>query len=376
MTLTENRTVQIGIAGSLAVHVVLFVLLAWLWGVQAAARWMKRAAVVEEKQVTLLFAEQIIAVPAPAPAPPPPPKASPKPYIRTTQNQAAAAAPAKADFISDRNTLAASKKAAAPDGTEPLPTTDGIERPTMELVNRQFRDGETKSDAAPAAIPIAPQMRAPDPSIPQPADPPKPAEVAKAQPVSPMAKMMEEIDKDMARVDPGRLPIDVKKAETPDAPPKAEPSRTAAVAKAIPVDPITGKPLPNPEKRAFQPETHTSKVKGTISNRGEAAVNAAETPMGKYMRAVTAAVEKKWHLYRRQKADAVTPGELSLRFYVTKAGATEELEITSDRSKADPRMTDFTLQAIMDADIPPIPRDLLPVLERERIEIEYNVLIY
>lgn len=374
MTLTENRTLQIGIAGSLAVHLVLFVVLAWLWGMQTAARWLSRPPADGEKEVTMVFAEQII--PLPAPAPPPPPKPAPKPYIRTTQNQAAAAAPAKADFVSDRNTVAASRKAAFPDGTEPLPTSEGRERPTMELANRTFRDGETKNDSAPSALPVPPPMRVPDPLIPRAADPASPGAVAATQPVSPMAKVVDELDKNMARVDTGTLPFEVKKADPADSPPKAEAPRNPPVAKAIPVDPATGQPLPDPQKNAFQPETHTGKVKGTITNRGEASVNAVETPMGRYMRAVTSAVEKKWHQYRRQKADAVTPGELSLRFYVTRSGATEDLQITSDRAKADPRMADFTLQAIMDADIPPIPRELLPVLEKERVEIEYNVLIY
>lgn len=381
VTLTDQKTVQIGIVGTLAVHALLFLALAWLLGINAAARFLQQA-VEEEKQVTLLFPDQVLEVvqpPPPEPAKPEPPK--PKPYIRTTQNAAAASAPVKADFVSDRNTVAAAEKAASPDGTEPLPTQDGMERKTLELMNRDQRDGETRDDNASAIMRPPPPPPAPPPQMrPPSADalPPGPL-VARAEPNTAAAKMIEELES----AGEERLPIEVKKPAAPeDRPPTATPPSQPApdqpptVAKAIPVDPATMKPMPKAQPDAFSPFTRTSKVKGTINNRGQAAVNAAETPMGKYMRSVTAAVEKKWHLYRRQNADAVTFGNLKLRFFVTRTGKPEAFEVLSAPTEADPRMADFTLRAIRDAEIPPIPADLLPMLEQERVEIEYDVLIY
>ena len=420
MTLTENRTVQIGIAGSVAVHVVLFLILAWIWGSDAAARWMSQKAAEAEKTVTLLYPEQVVEMLKPEPPPPPPPPALPKPapqpYIRTTQNQTAAAAPAKANFISDRNTVAASEKPASPDGEKGMPTTDGIDLKMMELANRDVKDGEIKEDSVPTGAPasappkpeftpLKPQMKVPDPVVSQPQKeqpaqpapaptptPPPPQEVAKATAETPLAKMIEEMDKDMARVEAQRLPLEVRRPEPPpkaipvDAAPPSPPPQPPAtpdtpppaptVAKAMPVGPTPQKPLPKPDKEAFSPFTRTSKVKGTINNRGEAAVDAAETPMGRYMRLVTSAVERKWHIYRRQHADSVTYGNLKLRFYVTKGGRPVDFDILSGPNDADPRMTDFTLRAIKDAEIPPIPVDLLPVLEDERFEVEYDVIIY
>ncbi|MCB1210186.1 MAG: hypothetical protein KDK97_12705, partial [Verrucomicrobiales bacterium] len=120
----------------------------------------------------------------------------------------------------------------------------------------------------------------------------------------------------------------------------------------------------------------TSRVKGTLSNRGDAAVDAAETPLGKYMRIVTGAVEKRWHTLRRQRLDAATFGSMKLRFYVKANGDVLPPELLSDRAQANSAMIDFTLQAIMEAEIPPIPKDLLPLLEKQRLEVEYDVLIY
>lgn len=382
VTLTVDRTVRIGIAGSLAVHLVLFLILAWMFGARAASQWWEQRMRdrQEAKEVALVYPEQIMVEPAP---PLPKPKPKPMTYIRTTQNEASAAVPDKADFISDRNTVAASKKAPFPDGDKPMPTMDGIDHPTMELANRNFREGETKEDSAPAA-PKPPAMLQPSvqPLPPPPARPPAPSKaIAKVTPeVTPLSRMMEEMDKDMARVDITQLPLQVKRAEAASEVEK----RTAAQQqpppppKAIPVGqrPPPSPAVLNPVEKAFQPFTRTSKVKGTISNRGENAVNAAETPMGKYMRTVTSAVEKKWHFYRRQRADAVSYGNLKLRFFVTKSGKPVDLQIVSDPKEADPRMTDFTLQSILEAEIPPIPPDLVPMLDDERLEIEYDVLIY
>jgi hypothetical protein len=400
VTLTENRTVQIGIAGSVAVHVALFFILAWMWGLDAAARWMSEQAKEAEKQVTLLYPEQVIEMLKPI-LPPPPPKPESTPYIRTTQNQTASAAPAKANFISDRNTTAASEKPASADGEKGMPTTDGIDIKMQELANRDVKDGEIKDDSVPTGAPSPPSSPAPPPNlsplkpqmrVPDPVSTPQPKEIAKATPAdTPLAKMMEEMDKDMARLEANRLPLEVRKPEpppkaipvdaAPPSPPQAPtppdaPPPAPTVAKALPLGPTPQKPLPKPDKNAFSPFTRTSKVKGTINNRGEAAVDAAETPMGRYMRAVTSAVEKKWHIYRRKYADAVTFGNVKLRFYVTKVGDAEDFDILSDAKEADPRMTDFTLRAIRDAEIPPIPPDLLPMLDNERFEVEYDVIIY
>lgn len=144
--------------------------------------------------------------------------------------------------------------------------------------------------------------------------------------------------------------------------------------RAIPVaTPVAN--TPRQEKDAFQPETHRSATKGGISNASsEDAVNAASTPVGRYMRQVTGAIEKKWHQYRRARADAVEPGKMGLRFFVNKNGKVEDLEFTFKEST--PLMEDFTIEAILKAEIPPIPRDLLPILEKERVEINYDIVIH
>ncbi len=418
VTAHRDNNLRIAITGSLVLHALLFLILAWTFAGEAARRlWQQATAVPKEQEVTLLFPEQIIPEPSPLLPPPPPPKKS-EIYIRTAQNEKAEAAPKNAAFISDRNTKAASVKAPFPDGTEPLPTTDGIKIPMLELADRDYRNGELKDDARPKTAQAAPAMLQPQPPTPpsilkpkdaapppQPVTPPQ--SVAKTVPEStPLTKMMEEADKALASVDKNRLSIEVKKAEpAPDTPPmpqKPEPPTPPArdiaqampesppqppvpkampIPKAIPVaddEPVT-RSMRNPDADAFTPFTRTSQTKGTISNRGtENSVDAEDSPKGRYIRQVTGQVEKKWHIYRTLRRDGVTYGSLKITFFVNKKGKVEDLRVVNDK-ESNPVLTGFTLQAIRDAEIPPIPADVLPSLpmnDQERLKIEYNVLIY
>ena len=431
---SRNRDVHIAIGVSVALHVVLILWVVWELGAQLAAGLLLQERVQAEEEVTLLYPEQIQVEAPPLPEQPPPlpvPKLEPQQYIRTTQNQAAAQAPAKADFVSDRNTVAASPLPPDSSGQDVMPSLDGIDPARNELANRDYKDGIIKEDGATPTPALVQQAQPPAPPIqplsilkPQPSEPagtpkpsqpgppapvpPAPAQVAKAEPLTPLEAMMKERDEsDTARIQLDRLPLEVKRAEimapsaastTPPtqvepAPPLPEPrgmpemrqpQETPATAKSVPpimprpaslLDPVTRTAGPQ-DADAFSPFTRTSKVRGTISNRGEAAVNAAETPVGRYMRAVTSAVEKRWHTLRRRRLDSVTFGELQLRFQVKADGSVGPPTILSDRRKADPRMIDFTLQAILEAEIPPIPQDLLPLLDRGCLEVEYDVLIY
>ncbi len=370
MNQLETRTLRFGILGSLAVHMLLFGFAAFWIGYPALKRIVDTA-VATEKEVTLIFPTEIEMVPlppvpaVPAPAPLPVPKSKEEPYIRTTQNKEAAAAPTKADFISDKNTVASAKLPGTVGGDPTMPTTLGIDYQTKELANRTYKDGEIKNDSAPAMTqPPAPAMPVlPVPELKQTPDP----VVAKKE-ISPTEVKMKELDELMSKEGPKVLP-----EEKPE--------------DAAKVNPVTKKPEPpkpavmplintsKPEADAFQPETHTSKKKGGIDTIGsEDAVNAKATGMGAYRRQATGAVEKKWHALIRQKLDVVEPGNLTVRFYVNKNGKVEDARITYNR--ASPLLADVTLEAILMAEIPPIPKELLPVLDRERMEINYDVVIY
>ena len=431
MTLAQDRNIQTGLAGSFVIHALALLLLLWGFSTEAGKHLLPPPVVKEEpvQEVTMIFPEQLI--PAPLLPKEPPPKA----YIRTTQNEGVAAAPKNAVFQSDRNTVAASKLPPKSDATLMMPTLNGNAPTTLELANRDYRDGQIKNDNAPLANATPLEMRQPQPPAPPsvlkpqtqpqpqaqaqaqptappsilkpqpqaqpptppapPAPPAPPKQVAKATPAdsTPLLKMMEEMDKESARTDQNKLPIEVRKAEAskteaskvadtpPPKPQVREPQDTPPPApRAIPVAEPVNEPVKVtagiPEKDAFNPLTRMGKVDGAISREGENAVDAEATPLGKYMRQVTGAVEKKWHLYVKLGKDSINYGRVRFRFYVDRRGTPQDLKILSDARDADPRMRELTLRAILDAKIPPIPDDLLPTLFDERVKIEYEAIVY
>lgn len=349
----------------MGIHIVLLILLVTVIGrpTPTPTFVIPEKAKPKEPEVALLFPTQIIQ--------PPPVKKDSKPFIRTSQNKAALVKPKNAAFQSDRNTFAASEKPPVPGSLHPMPTLDGNAPDIKELINRDYKEGEIKNDSAPSSV-AAPKS----PSAP-------PDQVAKATP-TPLERIMAEVDKEQAK-EGSRLPIEIRKAKDipktaavePPAPQVRDPAdMPPPVTKAVPVDDPVKSNTPNPQKDSFSPFTRTAKKDGSVSQEGENAVNAEATPMGAYMRKVTGAVEKKWHLYVRLGKDAVTFGRVRFRFYVDAKGVPQDLEILSDAKDADPRMRDLTLRAILDAEIPPIPPELLETLDEERVKIEYEAIIY
>src|SRR5690606_10018804 len=92
--------------------------------------------------------------------------------------------------------------------------------------------------------------------------------------------------------------------------------------------------------------------RGTTLANGSASVDAEDTPAGRYMKQVKQAIETEWHRKRRAHADFVTYGTIKLEFYVNKHGQLESLQI-KNRDGANAVMQDFTLNAVLDAKIPP-----------------------
>ncbi|HSJ01135.1 MAG: hypothetical protein ACAI34_23220, partial [Verrucomicrobium sp.] len=188
----------------------------------------------------------------------------------------------------------------------------------------------------------------------------------------------------------------LRKSDAVDTPPKSPRTPTTALEMRSPMEGSQAPAIPQPplpegdtppslsplvpqmskaEMAAFSPQTSAGDTKGGVNNIGAVdSVAAAVTPVGRYMRQVTSAVEKKWHFYRNREADAVEPGRLSVKFYVNKFGKVEDLKFTM--KDANPLMEDFTIEAILKAEIPPIPADLVPVLDKERLEINYDIVIH
>jgi outer membrane biosynthesis protein TonB len=319
----EKHNMQVAIAGSVIIHSALLFVLAWLMGLDQTARalWAamhspKQLVVKEEPRVSMIFPEQITLPPAVKPK-----LSDMQKFMRTDGLNDTGAKPARTDFISDRNTTASAAQAPFPGATENMPTLTGGPKPTEHLRQQpKLAMALPETESNPLTAPAS----------------------------KPVARMIEDLDKGGPGVKP-TLDLQVKRAVDPIAsPPKAEPA--------------SGFP------------TTMGEVKGTITNKGVDSVNAEATPVGRFMRQVTSSVEKQWHaLFRQRGSGQISSGYLKVSFFVNKEGQPEDLKFIE--KTGDAAVEDLTLEAILKANIPPIPKELLPALDGERLRVDYDILI-
>lgn len=261
-----------------------------------------------------------------------------------------------APFISDRNSRAASEAAPDPDGPAALPSQEGLDIPVIEVARQQLVEGDGEQSLAQG--PPEP----PSPSSSPAAAEPSAAPAAEDTPPAP--------PEEIATAPGGGMRL-------PEPSPRTSPPADTRTALREPeVEPQARSPAPPADAApAFQAQKEKTRLRGSITRRGEASVDAADTPVGRYIRQVTSAVEKEWHRKRRQHADFVTYGTIRLEFYVTPEGRVEDLTI-KNRDGANAIMQDFTLSAVLDARIPPMPAGLPALSGRDRLLITYDIIVY
>ncbi len=126
---------------------------------------------------------------------------------------------------------------------------------------------------------------------------------------------------------------------------------------------------------AFSPERHRNKMSGSLSNLGRnPAVDAERTPLGQYKKLVSRAIEREWHLLKDQNATFVSFGSLKLSFEVDRWGNVGNLRLIHD--DANSIVTGFSQKAVLTADIPPMPPEIIDLLGSEKLEVTYDIIIY
>lgn len=224
---------------------------------------------------------------------------------------------------------------------------------------------------------------------------PEPLEVAKVD----MAKVRESFADPLEVIEenaPAKPEIeDAMPEKNPDAPESATqpldqapaPPPNAPVVPTLLMKPRETAPAPAPpgaqpsvdmsgqaDAIAFNPERYKNKLKGSLSNVGRNAVDAESTPLGIYKAAVSRAIEKRWHQLRLQNMQFVSFGSLKVEFEVQTNGQVKKIRILHDDSNA--VMTDFSLQAIDTADIPPMPPEIRSLLGDDGLSVTYDIIIF
>lgn len=323
------------------------------------------------------------APPPPAPAPPeqaapaaPPPVAAKPDFARTSEDQRGKR-PDKPMFLGERDTEATSDRTPDPNAP-PLPSQRG-DQPRdagdIETTESRYRDGplEEPGSGTPAEMPAA----AADPAPPPPATSPAPesapdskgetTEIAeKASPAAPpMADLLQ---------GPDTVDVEVPKP-TPEKslPPQPKTPPAEETAKVTPdqTPPPTPKPQPPANQPGFRGNQRKTAIQGSISRTGRSALDVADSPLGRYQAAISRAVEQEWQRNCVRHRDFITPGFLTVRFFVEPSGKVKSVQFVGEMQTGEVQKG-FTLNSIRDASIPAMPREIQGEYKDESLELIFN----
>lgn len=306
--------------------------------------------------------------------------------------------PGTARFISDRNTKAASEETPDPNGNKNLPSQKGKDLPTLDLANRDFATGEYSTEERPMTGvgqnegPNQPKPIPPKPEV----TPPDLAKMVDAAAKEDAKKMADATKTELESSQPVIDPSSDLVADAPKDKPKEPVMREPKWEKLIPDPPkpkvVADQDTPKQTKpttqssgtpgaprgkdpKAAMAQTVKNEMRGAISNRGKSAVEAADTPMGRYMAKVSAAVSQKFTPACIRARDRVTYGNVSVEFDVNLKGGVENLRIVNDGT-SNAILQDLVLGVVLESKIPPIPEELHEYLIGNRLHITYGFLFH
>jgi outer membrane biosynthesis protein TonB len=338
----ERRNIMLAIIASLLLHFIVAVSLA------SFGDKLQSPLPEEEKPVELTIVD-------PIPMPPPVTPKNPM-FVDTPEKRETKEEPKEKTFESNANSIAASQLPAL--GEAPVPTQEGKDRPNMDLENEQYAVAQNGAQPTPPPTPPPPKSTpASTPSVPPPA---KPVETPSPTPIPTLTPNEELLAMFRATPPPTiRAPDETERATpTPSVPPQEE------------------RPTPPPQQpsSAYRREQTQTHMRGNISNRGVASVNALGTPLGRYNKLVYDAIGSRWYSLVRQNGDRINIGTVALTFVVDRDGHITKLRLASNSS--DESFSNLCLQSVQDARLPPIPEDVAAALPPDGLDQEVNFTIY
>jgi TonB family protein len=321
---SDRNKITLAVFGSLVLHILIILLVSKLLALgRDVSLPVKREQTLPE--LTLLDAA------------PPEPQKQERQYLRTNDDQKTDRKPADSMFESDKDTAAASEKSA--EGSAPVPTQDGKETPDIGFKDEQYsladKGSAFSTDPGRQAAPQQEQLKEE-----------KKEELKAEETPTPAPTPTPEVipsDEELAMLRP-----------TPT--PRPTPSRQTARVPQRQSAPPT----------AYRQEQRVSRMQGNVNNRGRSSIAAIGTPKGRFEKAVQDAVGSRWYYYVRERGDLINIGTVEIRFYVRPDGKVEDVRVI--RNSSNETLASTSLQSIIEADIPPMPAELAPLLTEDRME--------
>ncbi len=350
----ERKRLWLAIIASLLVHVLVALSLA-VFNSGAAVPLPEN-----DKPLELTMVDLPNAPPAAAAVPTPPR------YMETDPSRETKEEPTEKTFESNANSRAASMQPAS--GEAPLPSQEGKDRSSIDL---QTQQSTLPSEAAaapqppPQPMPVAvatptPPMATPRPTASQaPSATPKPKQ-------TPLPEPLETPEPDKLAMLTSTPPPALRDAQevTEATPPAMTPTATPVVSRPVPPRPVS----------IFQREQTQTRIRGRIGERGASAVNAVSTPLGRYQKAVSDAIGVRWYSYMKSKLDIVSVGTAVVSAEVDPRGHVTNLRVVSN--SANEAFANVCLQSFQEAEIAPIPPDLVATLPDGKMQLEFTFTTY
>jgi len=385
MRYEDSRLWAIAIAVSLLGNVVIFAA-AGIASLATEKLRTQHPTLPQEKAppATVLITPDMIqkAEGASIPAPAPPPRAAPPEAVRTSEDQRGKR-PDKPAFIGERDTEATSDR--APDPTAPpLPSQRGMtprSEEDIETTESRYRDGPlTNPGRAGAAMPSPPAPPAPpapvtppsEPVAVAPAPPPAPSDTAKMPAETPTPAVPPSADL-LQGTSPVEVPVPKPTPEKGPPPTPPSPAESKTATKVTPEQkPPTPKPATaKPGEPGFTGNQRKTAIRGSISRSGRSALDVADTPLGRYQAAISRAVEQEWQRNCVRHRDMITPGFLTVRFFIEPSGRVKSVQFVGEMQTGEVQKG-FTLNSIRDADIPAMPKEIRGDYADESLELIFN----
>ncbi len=320
------------------------------------------------ESVATIFAEFAKASPTSQPAPVPAVAAKPE-FARTSDDQIAPPME-KPSFIGERDTQATSDRAPVP--TAPaLPSQAGIDPKDSEIetTESRYKDGSLTGASKPSPTEETPATT--EPTAPQ----------------ETMARKTEAKGQDTEASTPpprekllqGQNPVDVAVSQETSPQEQIKPTPPRQPAEQTPENPapktptkITEAPKPKTTSDpAFQGYQRKTAVVGSISRTGTSALDVADTPLGRYQASISRAVEQEWQRNCVRHRDFITPGFLTVRFFVETGGKVRSVQFVGEMETGEVQKG-FTLNSIRDAEIPAMPASLRKEYDKEPLELIFR----
>jgi TonB family protein len=248
----------------------------------------------------------------------------------------------------------------------PAPTPVSTPAPTPEVVQPDSRPTPMPAPTpapAPAPTPqVAPQDKQPTPTpAPTPEVAPSDEQFAMLRPTpTPTPAPTPEVAPSVEQRTPAPTPEEVVPSD-----------EELAMLREMP----TPRPTPvrqrTPQRQsapptAYRQEQRITRMQGNINNRGRSSIAALGTPQGRFEKAVQDAIGSRWYYYVRERSDLINIGTVQIKFYVRPDGKVEDVKVL--RNSSNETLASTSLQSIIEANIPPMPDELGPLLSGDRME--------